>query len=71
VRRRTRTTPRFFDERECLKLIFATLMEVSGRWQRVRFSDLECAQLDQLRQRLGIEENMTIEMFVPSAAVPA
>jgi len=56
VRRRTRTIPRFFDERGCLKLIFATLMEASDRWQRIRFSDLDRAQLDQLRQRLGIEE---------------
>jgi putative transposase len=56
VRRRTRTLPRFFDERGCLKLIFATLMEVSDRWQRIRFSDVDRAQLDQLRQRLGIEE---------------
>jgi putative transposase len=56
VRRRTRTIPRFFDERGCLKLIFATLLEASDRWQRIRFSDLDRAQLDQLRQRLGIEE---------------
>jgi putative transposase len=56
VRRRTRATPRFFDERGCLKLIFATLMEVSDKWQRMRISDLEQAQLDLLRQQLGIEE---------------
>jgi len=56
VRRRTRATPRFFDERGGLKLIFATLMEVSDRWQRLRISDLERTQLDQLRQQLGIEE---------------
>jgi putative transposase len=56
VRRRTRATPRFFDERGCLKLIFATLMQVSDRWQRLRFSDLDRAQLDHLRQRLGMEE---------------
>lgn len=48
VRRRTRATPRFFDERGCLKLIFATLMQVSDRWQRFRFSDLDRAQLDHL-----------------------
>jgi putative transposase len=56
VRRRTRATPRFFDERGCLKLISATLMQVSDRWQRLRFSDLDRAQLDHLRQRLGMEE---------------
>lgn len=56
VRRRTRATPRFFDERGCLKLIFATLMEVSDTWQRICISDLDRAQLDLLRQQLGIDE---------------
>jgi transposase-like protein len=66
VRRRTRTTPRFFDERGCLKLIFATLMQVSDRWQRLRFSDLDRAQLDHLRQRLGIEEGLSLVLPVPA-----
>ena len=56
VRRRTRATPRFFDERGCMKLIFATLIEVSGRWQRIRISDRDRAQLDHLRRQLGIED---------------
>jgi transposase-like protein len=56
VRRRTRATPRFFDERGCLKLIFATLMEASDKWQRIRMSDLDRVQLDRLRQQLGIDE---------------
>ena len=56
VRRRTRATPRFFDERGCLKLIFATLMAVSDKWQRIRMSDLDRVQLDLLRQQLGIDE---------------
>jgi transposase-like protein len=56
VRRRTRATPRFFDERGCLKLIFATLMEVSDQWQRIRMSDLDRVQLDLLRQQLGIDD---------------
>lgn len=66
VRRRTRATPRFFDERGCLKLIFATLMQVSDRWQRLRFSDLDRAQLDHLRQRLGIEEVVSLPILVPA-----
>jgi transposase-like protein len=56
VRRRTRATPRFFDERGCLKLIFATLMAVSDKWQRMRISDLDRAQLDLLRQQLDIDD---------------
>jgi transposase-like protein len=66
VRRRTRATPRFFDEQGCLKLIFATLMQVSDRWQRLRFSDLDRAQLDHLRQRLGIEEVASLVIPVPA-----
>jgi len=56
VRRRTRATPRFLDERSCLKLIFAALMQVSDQWQRIRMSDLDRVQLDRLRQQLGIDE---------------
>lgn len=66
VRRRTRATPRFFDERGCLKLIFATLMQVSDRWQRIRFSELDRAHLDHLRQRLGIEEVLSPISLVPA-----
>jgi transposase-like protein len=66
VRRRTRATPRFFDERGCLKLIFATLMQVSDRWQRIRFSELDRAHLDHLRQRLGIEEAVSSISPVPA-----
>jgi putative transposase len=54
-RRRTRTIPRFFDERSCLKLAFATLWQASERWQNVRMSDIECRMLDHLRRELGLE----------------
>jgi transposase-like protein len=55
-RRRTRTIPRFFDERSCLKLVFATLWQASERWQNVRMSDIECKQLDCLRRALKLED---------------
>jgi putative transposase len=55
-RRRTRTIPRFFDERSCLKLVFATLWQASERWQNVKMSDIECKQLDHLRRELKLEE---------------
>lgn len=51
-RRRTKVLPQFFDERSCLKLVFATLSRASQRWQRVRFSELERKQLAILRARL-------------------
>lgn len=53
-RRRTKTIPRFFDERSCLKLVFATLWQTSERWQRVRMTDLELAMLRRLRRELEL-----------------
>jgi len=35
-RRRTKTIPRFFNERSCLKLVFATLWQASQRWHNLR-----------------------------------
>jgi len=55
-RRRTRTIPRFFDERSCLKLVFATLWQASERWKKVRMSEIECRQLDHLRRELQLEK---------------
>ena len=54
-RRRTKTIPRFWNEKSCLKLVFATLMQTSERWQNVRMSDVEVAMLRQLRRQLGLE----------------
>jgi transposase-like protein len=54
-RRRTKTIPRFWDEKSCLKLVFATLMQTSERWQNVRMSEVEIAMLKQLRRQLGLE----------------
>ena len=54
-RRRTKTIPRFWDEKSGLKLVFATLMQASERWQTVRMSEVELAMLRQLRHQLGLE----------------
>jgi transposase-like protein len=54
-RRRTKTIPRFWDEKSCLKLAFATLWQASQRWQNVRMSEVEIAILKQLRRELGID----------------
>jgi transposase-like protein len=53
-RRRTKIIPRFFDERSCLKLVYATLVRASQRWQRIRINDVERAFLARLRQQLGL-----------------
>ena len=53
-RRRTKVIPRFFTERSCLKLVFATVWRASQRWQGVKMSELERQQLRLLRRELGL-----------------
>jgi transposase-like protein len=53
-RRRTKVIPRFFSERSCLKLVFATLWRASQRWQNVKMSEFERQQLKLLRRELGL-----------------
>lgn len=47
--------PRFYDEKSAMKLVFATLMRVSDRWNRVLVSEIELQQLRLLRQQLGVD----------------
>jgi putative transposase len=54
-RRRTKTIPRFFDEKSCLKLCYASLMRASQRWQRVTMTEFERTQLGVLRAQLHEE----------------
>lgn len=62
-RRRTKVIPRFFNEKSCLKLVFATLWRASQRWYSVRMSDIERQQLKLLRRELGLldVEQQTIQ----------
>jgi putative transposase len=53
-RRRTKIIPRFFDERSCLKLVYATLVRASQRWQRIRITDTDRAHLLRLRRELRL-----------------
>jgi putative transposase len=53
-RRRTKVIPRFFSEKSCLKLVFATLWRASQNWQGVRMSEFERQQLKLLRRELGL-----------------
>jgi putative transposase len=55
-RRRSKVIPHFFDERSCLKLVFATLWRASQRWRGVRFTEMEKRQLEayiRVRQTMG------------------
>jgi putative transposase len=53
-RRRSKTLPRFFTEKSCVKLVFATLIRAAQRWQRIAITPLEHAQLQQLYQERGL-----------------
>ena len=64
-RRRTKTIPRFWDEKSCLKLSFAVLMQASERWQNVGMGDVEVAMLKQLRRELGLESPVNEEQRAP------
>lgn len=64
-RRRTKTIPRFWDEKSCLKLSFVTLMQASERWQTVGMGEVEVAMLKQLRRELGLESPATEGRSIP------
>ncbi len=49
-RRRAKVIPRFRGEKECLKLVFASLWRASERWRRVRFSEYERKALERYRE---------------------
>ena len=55
-RRRTKVIPRFFDEKSCLKLTFATLWRASTRWRGLKFNEMERRQIQayiRVRQAMG------------------
>ena len=45
-RRRSKVIPKFRTEKECLKLVFATLWRASERWLKVKFTEVERRQLE-------------------------
>ena len=70
-RRRTKTIPRFFTEKSCLKLVFATLWRASRSWCNVRMSEFEIQQLRLLRRELGLLDDQQPQVVVDSEAVAA
>jgi transposase-like protein len=55
-RRRSKVIPKFRTEKECLKLVFATLWRASQRWLKVKFTEIERRQLEayiRVRQASG------------------
>lgn len=55
-KRRTKVIPRFFDEKSCLKLIYATLIRVSDKWRRISMNELDLTLLKNLRKLYGFDE---------------
>jgi len=53
-RRRSKTLPRFFTEKSCVRLVFATLLRATEWWQRIVLTRLELAQLQVLYQDRGL-----------------
>jgi len=68
-RRRTKTIPRFFTEKSCLKLVFATLWQANQSWHGVRMSDFERQQLRLLRRQLGLLTEHEVEPFIEQMAI--
>jgi transposase-like protein len=52
-KRRTKTIPRFFTEKSCLKLVFATLIRTAARWNKIHMTLQEQKQLNLLRNQLA------------------
>jgi len=48
-KRRTKVIPRFLNEKSCLKLVYATLIRVSARWNRISMSELDLTLLRKMR----------------------
>ena len=60
-RRRTKTLPRFFTEKSCLKLVHATLIWAAIRWQRIAITALEYEQLRVLYRQLDLTPAKDLE----------
>ena len=52
-KRRSKVLPRFFDEKSCLKLAFASLLRASWKWRRVPISFNDQRELLESRYQLG------------------
>jgi transposase-like protein len=60
-RRRTKTLPRFFTEKSCLKLVHATLIRAATRWQRIKITPLELEQIRLLYEQKGVTPATRLE----------
>jgi len=56
-KRRTKVIPRFLDEKSCLKLVYATLIRVSEKWNRISMNDLDLTLLKNIRKLYGFKQH--------------
>jgi len=66
-KRRTKVIPRFFDEKSCLKLVYATMVRASQKWRRVKMSTDDLALLRNIRKLYNWEDNE--DGFISKTAV--
>jgi transposase-like protein len=56
-KRRTKIIPRFFDEKSCLKLVYATMVRASQKWRRIKMSEYDLVLLRNLRKLYNWKED--------------
>lgn len=56
-RRRTKIIPRFFDERSCITLVFATLIRVSEKWKKIKMTEYDLVLLKKMRVLYGWKDD--------------
>jgi len=56
-KRRTKVLPRFFDEKSCLKLVYAVMVRASEKWRRIKMSSYDLTVLKNIRKLYGWEED--------------
>ena len=59
IRRRTKVIHHLWDDKQLIKLLFASLMQVNERWSKSQYSDLELAQVRQLRAQMHSDEKVS------------
>lgn len=55
-KRRTKRIPRLFDEKSCLKLVYATMVRASQKWRRVKMSEYDLVLLRNIKKLYKWEE---------------
>ncbi|MDF1537108.1 MAG: hypothetical protein P1S46_11540, partial [bacterium] len=60
-RRRTKVIPRFFDEKSCLKLAFASLIRAANGFRAFAMTELTLAQLESLRKERDLPATPSLD----------